>query len=188
MKVRLLAIAAVATAFAAATPLWAFPHGGQVQAAPDKKSKGPHPSKWDVTLTIQYNVGGTSGPCTGGEGNADACLSGDCTCYSAAGFAKGTTGKGDVELFETFDNGGEFIEFASACGPVYGDIEISGTKDTESISFVGSDCFSEVTADLLSGGCQLTDSVKFHDAGLATCAGNISNSNPTTFKISGAAE
>ena len=187
MKSRLLAIVVLATAFAA-SPLWAFPHGGQDQATPDKKSKGPHPTKWDVTLTIQYNVGGTSGACTSGAGNADVCLSGDCTCFSAAGFAKGTTGKGDVALFETFDNGGEFTEFASACGPVFGDIEISGTKDTESISLVGSDCFSDITADMLSGGCQLTDSVKFHDVGLGTCAGNISNSHPTTFKISGEAE
>jgi hypothetical protein len=186
VKSRLLAIVVLATAFAA-TPALAVMHGGQEQATPDKKSKGPHPSKWDLTLTIQYSTGSSSGACTGGSGNADFCLSGDCTCYTASGFAKGTAGKGDVELFETFDNDGEIDGPITGCGPVYGDIEILGTKDDESISFVGSDCGDPIT-DILSGGCQLTDALRFSVFGLASCEGNISNSHPTTFKISGEAE
>jgi hypothetical protein len=185
VKSRLLAIVVLATAFAA-TPVLAAMHGGHQQATPDK-SKGPKPSKWDLTLTIQYSQNSASGACTGGAGNADFCLTGDCTCFTATGFAKGTAGKGDVELFETFDNGGVVEEAITGCGPVYGDIEILGTKDEESISFVGADCGDEVT-DILSGGCTLTNSERFSEFGLASCAGIISDTFPTAFKVSGQAE
>ena len=189
MKSKLVAIVVLATAFAA-TPVWAGVHGGQVQqATPDKKHKGPHPSKWDITLTIQFGVGGTSGPCTGGAGNADVCVSGDCTCYTATGFAKGTAGKGDVILYESFDNLNVFVSPGeSDCGAVFGDIEIAGTKDDESISFVGADCSSNIIVDILTGGCQLTDSSKFSESGLGFCSGNINDAFPTTFNITGLAE
>lgn len=191
MKSRLLVIAMLAIAFAS-TPVWAGVHGGQTQqATPDKKHKGPHPSKWDLTLTIQFASGGTAGPCTGGDGFADICLSGNCTCYTATGFAKGTAGKGDVVLYETYDNVYVITDPPpdSACGTVFGDIEIAGNKDDESISFVGADCSSDIVFDILTGGCQLTDSSNlFFDSGLGFCSGNINDAFPTTFKVSGVAE
>ena len=94
MKSKILVVAMLVAAFSSA-PAMAYWHGQghQTDATPEKK-KGPHPEKYDVTLFIAFGASSTSGPCTGGSGNADFCPTGDCECFTATGTAKGTAGKG----------------------------------------------------------------------------------------------
>ncbi|MGH7922990.1 MAG: hypothetical protein ACREQH_00190 [Candidatus Binatus sp.] len=188
MKSKVLMIAMLASALSAA-PAWATWHGAAHQAsATPQKMKVSKPSKYHVTLSIVFSTNGTSGPCIGGVGNADYCPSFDCTCYTATGTVKGSPGKGSVTLYETFDNGGSFVLTNSGCAPAYGDIEINGSKDVESLAFIGSDCGSSVTPNFLLGGCQLTDSNLYPLVGLGACGGNYSLSTPTNFPIQGRAE
>ena len=180
----------LATAFSAG-PAVAYWHGAPHQAAvsPEKK-KGPHPSNWDLTLSLLFSSTNTGGPCAGGSGNADYCPSGDCLCYEATGTAKGSAGNGPATLYATYDAGGEFGPSSddSGCVPVYGDIEIAGKVDTESIAFTGASCFSTISFEFLEGGCQLTDSTKYSEGGLGQCGGNVYTIVPQPFTIKGKAE
>jgi len=191
MKSKVLVIAILAAAFSSVPALaqW-HSQGNQTDATPEKK-KSPHSSKWDLTLSLLYPSTPTNdGPCAGGAGNADHCLSGDCLCFTASGTAKGSAGNGPVMFFETFDAGGEFAPIGgdSGCTPVYGDIEIAGKVDTESIAFIGTSCFSSIAPQILEGGCQLTDSEKFPVVGLGQCGGNVNTIVPQPFTIRGRAE
>ncbi len=191
MKSKFLVVVMLAALFGAA-PVWAGWHGGRVGAdrssvTPDMKTAKP--KKWDVTLEIKFSSSYTSGPCTGGSGNADYCPTGDCQCYTATGTVKGTAGTGSVTLYETFDLGGEFVETDSGCAPAYGDIEIAGSKDDESVALTGADCGSSLDQGFLQGGCQLTDSSHvFSHVGLGTCGGNYSDTSNQTFTIKGEGE
>jgi hypothetical protein len=191
MKSKLLVIAMLAAALSSA-PALAQWHGQEhkADATPEKK-KGPHSSQWDLTLSLLYPSTSTNdGPCTGGAGNADHCLSGDCLCFTATGTAKGSAGNGPVNFYETVDAGGRVgpMDDDSGCEPVYGDIEIAGKVDTESIAFVGSLCFSSIAPEILEGGCQLTDSEKFPGVGLGQCGGNVNTIIDQPFTIKGRAE
>jgi hypothetical protein len=140
-------------------------------------------------LAIKFSNTSTHGPCTGGSGYADYCPTGNCTCFTATGTAKGTAGTGSVTFYETFDQGGASDVGDGGCGPAYGDIEIAGSKDDETISFTGADCGSDLNQDFLQGGCQLADtSHLFPAGGLGTCGGNFSNSSNTPFTIKGTGE
>jgi hypothetical protein len=191
LKYKILAIATLATAFSTG-PAFAYWHGAANQSAvsPEKK-KGPHPSNWDLTVSLLFSsTPANDGPCTGGKGNADYCPSGDCLCYIATGTAKGSAGNGPATFYETYDVGGEFgpTDGESGCAPVYGDIEIAGKVDTESIAFTGTSCFSNVSLEFLAGGCQLTDSEKYSEVGLGECRGNVFTIVPLPFTIKGRAE
>jgi hypothetical protein len=147
------------------------------------------PSNYSVTLTIIESPGDTSGPCTGGDGWANYCPSGSCTCYTYTGTASGTAGKGPVTFYETFDNGGGLDEYESGCAPAYGDIEINGKKDVESIAFTGGDCGSDFTPlGFLNGGCILGATNVFTLGGaVASCGGYYSDDGYTKFTIKGKA-
>jgi|HubBroStandDraft_1064217.scaffolds.fasta_scaffold18874_4 hypothetical protein len=191
MKSKVLVLAMLVAAFSSA-PAMAYWHGQakQTDATPEKK-KGPHPKKWDITLSILFGTNGTSGPCTGGSGTADYCPSGDCTCYTATGSVKGTAGNGTVTLYETYDDGSTFTPITgdSSCSSAYVDIEINGTKDAESVYMAGGDCGSVIMQGFLNGGCELTDSSGlFSEVGSGFCGGSYSDEGPAKFTIKGNGE
>jgi hypothetical protein len=95
-----------------------------------------------------------------------------------------------VAFYETYDGGGEIDEYSTGCAPAYGDMEITGSKDVESISFTGSDCGTlspnEFAAPFLNGGCILANTNVFTLGGaLAQCGGPYSESANTKFTIKG---
>ena len=189
MKSKVLVIAMLVAAFSSA-PAMAYWHGQghQTDATPEKK-KGPHPKKVDETLFITFGSGSTSGPCTGGSGTEDYCASGECVCYTATGTVKGTAGNGLVVVYETFDEGTELDEADSGCADAYVDIEIAGSKDTESWYMAGGDCGSEIMQGFLNGGCELTySSTLFGFVGSGFCGGSYSDVSPTKFTIKGNGE
>ncbi len=193
MKSRLLMSAMLVTAFFA-TPTWAAWNGSALRhAAPSASTpdaSGPKPSNYKDTLTIIEQALGTSGPCIGGEGWADYCPSGDCSCFTYTGSVKGTDGSGPVTIYETFDNAGALFGLGdnNACTPALADIEISGSKHTESFAFTGADCESGITSTyFFNGECLLEDSSVFNGGLVAKCGGNYSDSTHTKFTISGKA-
>jgi hypothetical protein len=194
MKSRFLMAAILATAFCA-TPTWAWHRSDpQQDAVPDKKTKTPKPSKYDITLTIDGGYGGTGTAtatgCSGGEDWADYCISGECLCYTYTGRASGTAGSGAFTFYESYDENSFFAGFEAGCDQAFGDIEINGSKDVESISFWGSDCGSDFTPQyFLSGGCTLEDTSIYSDGAVGQCSGNFNYaaSGATLFTISGKA-
>ena len=184
MKSRVIAAILVLTAFGAGTASAAW-HGAKANSE-NSNSAATKISKWSVNLTILESTNSTSGACTGGDGLADYCPTGDCTCYTYTGKASGSAGTGTVTFYETFDIGGGIGGSNSGCAPAYGDIEINGSKDTESIAFEGADCGSEFTANLLIGGCQIAVSDVYGLGALAECAGTYSTDFKTKFAIKGA--
>lgn len=207
MKFRFLMSAMLATAFCA-TPTWAAGNGsahrqGAVPnarqgAAPDSRqgvapdSPTAKPSAYSITLTMIESPSSTSGPCTGGEGWADYCPSGECDCYTYSGTASGTAGKGPVMFYQTYDWGSEVDTYNTYCGSAYGEIDIAGSKDTEAIVFTGGDCGTiappSFAAPFLNGGCILGDTAVFTLGGaVAQCGGNYSDVTNTKFTIKGKA-
>ena len=185
MKSKLIAEILILTAFVAG-PAWAGWHGakGSSQLSTPASVKV---STFSLTLTILESSSNTSGPCTGGDGLADYCPTGDCTCYTYTGTVSGSAGNGSVTFYETFDNGGELDELNSGCAPAYGDIEINAKKDVESIAFNGADCGSAFTIPLLNGGCQIASSNIYTLGGLGECVGTYSQLFNTKFTIKGGA-
>jgi hypothetical protein len=189
MKFRFLTCAMLATAFCA-TPAWAAWNGfaNRQEAVPDKTTT-PKPSSYNITLTILESSSSTTSACTGGTGFADFCPSGLCDCFTYTGTASGTAGKGPVTFYETLDFGDGDGAYESGCTPAYGEIDITGSKDTEAIAFTGADCGSSYTPQgFLNGGCFLLDTNVFTVGGaIATCGGNYSQSMNTKFTIKGKA-
>jgi len=165
MSRQFLAIALLAATLAPAIA-WAGPRSiGAQTAVPDsKKIKN---ISWIVNINAQLPASnGTSGPCTGGMGLADFCPVGPCFCFTSTGTASGSVGHGTVTVYETTDDG-QAIGVDSDCLTAYLDIEITGSKDTESIAGISGDCIDPtVTAtEFLSGGCDLgASSGLFSDA------------------------
>jgi hypothetical protein len=177
MKFKFLMSAMLAATFCAA-PTWA---------------KTAAPSKYSITVTLLAGAGGagTSGPCTGGTGTENYCPTGDCTCYTFTGTASGTAGTGAVTFYETYEGGSELDEYDTWCAIAFGDIEINGSKDVESIAFTGTDCGTDssfVEESFLNGGCQLVDTTVFTLGGAsAQCGGSYSKTANTKFTIKGEA-
>ena len=191
MKSRLLTIAILAVVFCAA-PTWAASHFSADRQGAVANSKTPKPSSYSVTLSIIEGTSGTSGPCTGGAGLANYCPSGNCDCYTYTGTASGTAGTGAVTFYETYYNDSELDEYDTYCASAYGDIEITGKKDVESIAFTGSDCGTippdDFAAPFLNGGCILASTNVFKTGGaVAQCGGPYSESYNTKFTIKGKA-
>jgi hypothetical protein len=189
MKFRFLMTAMLATAFCV-TPAWAAWHGPEQQdegIVPD--SKTVKPSSYSVTLSILAAPGYTTGPCTGGKGLADIYRSGSCDCYTYTGTATGSAGTGAVTVYETDDYGDGNSAYEAGCDPAYGDIEVDGSKDKESIAFTGADCGSNFTVSgFLNGGCFLyTTSVFTGGGAVAQCGGNYSTEKNQKFTIKGTA-
>jgi len=184
MKFRFLMGAMLATAFCA-TPTWAAWNGSAHQQGAVPDSSTPKPSNYSITLTIIEEAGSTSGPCAGGKGWANWCPSGLCDCYTYTGSASGTAGKGLVTFYETLDYGAGRGTSNDGCDPAYGEIDIVGSKDVESIAFTGADCGS-TAQEFLNGGCFLLGSSVYTDA-IAQCSGNYSESANTKFTIKGKA-
>ncbi len=189
MKFRFLMSAMLAGAFCA-TPAWAAWHGSakQQEAVPDKTA-APKVTSYNITLTILESAGFTTTACTGGTGFANFCPSGTCDCYTYTGTAKGTAGNGSVTFYETFDEGDGDGAYEAGCTPAYGEIDITGSKDTEAIAFTGADCGSNFTPEgFLNGGCFLLDTNIFTLGGaIAPCEGNYSGLKYTKFTIKGSA-
>jgi hypothetical protein len=188
MKFRFLMSAMLAAAFCAA-PTSAAWHGSanQHEAVPDTTT--PKPAIYDITLTILESTSSSSGPCTGGEGYADVCVSGDCTCYTYTGKAIGAAGSGSVTFYESFDNDFGYVGYEAGCDVAVGEIDISGSKDVETLSFQGADCGSAFTSQgFLSGGCVLEDTSVFTNGAVGACTGKYSTTANTKFKITGTSE
>jgi len=188
MKFKFLMSAMLATAFCS-TPTWAghFSNANQGSVVPDKMT-GPKTSKFDITLTLAPGAGGpgTAGPCSGGEGFADFCPGGTCTCYTYTGTVKGSAGSGVFAFFETYDRNEGYDEGTTAVTPAYGDLEIAGSKDTESIIFEGADFGAEfVFSGFLAGGCIIAETGVFLGGAEATCTGSYNEDSKTTFSIKG---
>jgi hypothetical protein len=134
------------------------------------------PVKYTVTIKGVYSNSSAPGACP--DGFAAYCPgtnpSIDCTCYTATGTVpgSGSAGKGTMTFYETYDNEGSTMDDGE-CAPAYGDIEIVGKKDTESIAFIGTDCsLPDSLGDFLSGGCNLSaPSTLFSSAG-GICTGH----------------
>jgi hypothetical protein len=165
MRGRILAIALV-TAALAPSLAWAGPRSiGAQGAVPDSKSTS---TKWTVSISAQEpNDSSTSGPCTGGIGLADFCPVGPCDCYISTGTASGAIGKkGTAAVYETIDFG-QGVGVEGDCTTAYFDIEVTGSKDTESIGGNGGDCFDDdvTQTEYVAGGCTLgAASTLFSDA------------------------
>jgi len=193
MKFRFAMGAMLAAAVFCAAPTWAWNGSKLHQEATPEKTKSPKPQKYDITLAIaETGFAGISGACTGSaDGFADNCLSGDCTCYTYTGQAKGAAGSGSVTIYESFDDFFGFggVDGDSGCSLAIGEIDISGSKDTEALSFFGSDCGSEwkVPVGFLSGGCTLEYTDVFADGAVGPCSGtyNTDGTSKTMFKITG---
>ena len=189
MKFRFLMSAMLAGAFCA-TPAWAAWHGSanQQEAVPDKTA-APKVTSYNITLSILSSTVSTSGACIGGTGLMNFCPSGICTCYTFAGTASGSAGNGPVMFYETFDDGNARGHYESGCTPAYGEIDITGSKDTEAIGFIGGDCDSDFTPEgILNGGCFLLYTNIFTFGGaVASCGGNYTDLKYTKFTIKGTA-
>jgi hypothetical protein len=188
VKFKFLMTAILATAFFG-TPTWAAWHGSPSRqaAVADVTTKPPKTSNWNITLTIIESLNYTNAACTAGEGWADVCPSGDCQCYTYTGTASGTAGTGTVTFSETYDFGDAWVDvYEEGCAPAYGDIEIKGSKDTESIAFNGGDCGGDYGAPVLSGGCFLQDTDVYSTAGAyGQCSGSYDTAKKTKFTIKG---
>jgi len=189
MKFRFLMGAMLVGAFCA-TPTWAAGTGfGNGQEVVPDKTTAPKPSNYSITLSIA-RTGTAGGPCTGGAGLADNCPSGSCSCYTFVGTATGSAGNGPVTFYWTDDFGDGRDGYESGCDPAYGDIEITGSKDVESIGFIGAGrCDSSFTPNVfLNGGCYLGSTNVFTVGGaIATCGGNVTETAKTKFTIKGTA-
>jgi hypothetical protein len=188
VKFKFLMTAILATAFFG-TPSWAFSHPfldhqKSVAAITTKTEKA---TKYSETMTFT-ETNSFSGPCTGGAGFANICPSGSCDCIVYTGTAKGTAGTGAVTINETYDDGLQSTAFETGCSVAYGDIEINGSKDVESILFDGGDCFSEFTPQgILNGACQLGDTQLFTTGGMIGSCGGTYSMTGGKFSIKGEA-
>lgn len=98
----------------------------------------------------------------------------------------GAAGSGSVTFYESFDNASGYGAYEAGCDLAIGEIDISGSKDVETLSFQGADCGSDFTSQgFLSGGCLLKDTKVFADGAVGACAGYYSTTVNTTFKITG---
>jgi len=172
MSRQFLAIALLAATLTPAIA-WAGPRssGAAQTAVPDsKKSKN---ISWIVNINAQSPSNGTSGPCTGGTGLADFCPVGPCDCFTSTGTASGTVGHGTVTVYETIDSGQIGVGDGD-CTTAYFDIEISGSKDTESIGGYGGDCVNpDITpTEYVAGGCELGAASTLYSDAEGHCSGS----------------
>lgn len=186
MKTGILVILAAALYV---TPVWAAPSGFLQLQQDGPAVSSAKPSNYNVILTILFTGVAhiTNGPCTGGDGLANICPSGDsCFCGTFVGTASGSAGTGAVILYETEDLSSQATAYQTACTDVYADIEINGSKDVESIGFIGAECDSEFSGSILNGGCFLANTRTFAAGGaFGQCGGNVSPTRKTTFTIKG---
>jgi hypothetical protein len=188
MKFRFLMSAMLAAAVFCAAPTWAARHGSADWQGAVSDSKTAKPASYNITLKLIESTSHTSAACTGGEGWADWCPSGGCNCYTYSGTASGAAGSGNATLYETYDYGDSWLNnLDEYCVVAFGDIEISGSKDTESLAFNGADCESDWgDKGILSGGAYLQDTNIFTDGAVGSFLGNYTyNSTTDTFKIKG---
>ncbi len=165
MSRQFLAIALLAATLTPAIA-WAGPRGIGTEQTAVPDSKKSENISWIVDIKAQSPQNSTSGPCTGGIGLADFCPVGPCECLTLTGTASGTVGHGAVTVYETIDFG-QAIGVDGDCTTAYLDIEITGSKDTESIGGNGGDCFNgDITpTEYVAGGCELgAASTRFSDA------------------------
>lgn len=176
MKFGLLMSATMLATFAFAsyvTPTWA----------------GSSASNYNITLTMQQSgcTEPPAGPCAAGE---NYCESGDCYCCTYTGTASGTAGKGTVTFYETVDT--DHGQDGAGFNPMYGEIDIDGSKDTETVSIFGGDLRPEdvisgsTAANTLNGVCIIQASDVF-TGGFAKCSGSYSATSKMKFTIKGMA-
>jgi hypothetical protein len=178
----LIVLIIAVTVFAA--PAWiAGPSISEAAAQPAREA-GSSFKPWKLTIKMIEESGSYPGPCTDGTaGYADICPAPPCTCFRFNGAAAGATGKGTVNFYETYDQAAGFAGRGYDCVSAYGEIDVTGKKDTEAISFVGTDCAGLAPA-FLTGGCQLGES-NVYLTGQGQCGGLYSSKVNKVFRITG---
>jgi hypothetical protein len=187
MRTSVLAVVGLMAALLV-TPVWA---GGSSQGSSPLDNAAPEASTklsaYRITLKLTKNNTAPIGPCTGAVQNyADVCPFGPCFCFTFNGTASGSAGKGTAALYETVDTGSVYPSGFAGCANVYGEIDITGSKDVEAIAFDGTSC-SGLGHGFLSGGCALGVSNVYTSA-IAQCSGTDTVTKLNTFKIKGSAQ
>jgi hypothetical protein len=187
MRASVLTVVGLMIALSAA-PVWA---GSNSQVSSPLEATAPQAktklSAYRITLKLTKNNSGPIGPCTGSVQNyADVCPFGPCYCFTFNGTASGSAGKGPATFYETVDAGSAYSSGFAGCANVYGEIDISGSKDNEAIAFDGTSC-SGLGPAFLSGGCALGVSSLYTSA-IAQCSGTDTVTKLNTFTIKGSAQ
>ena len=173
--------------------------GSRSDSSPD--ASGFPTAGWRIALKGTFDGGelggGKGGACNGGSGYANHCESGGCICYTGTGIVSGAAGTGSFTFYESFDtdnivSAGDHFD---QCAPVFGEIDVEGSRDSEVIAFFGGNCQTAVqppSPGFNEGGCYLATS-KRYATGFAQCSGPYS-ANPSplggyrfTFTINGTA-
>ncbi len=160
-------------------------------------SSGLSKARWAVTIKglMTGQIGtGKDGACSGGNGYANHCESGGCICYTGTGTASGSPGSGSFSLYLTYDTNDNLTsnDYFAHCAPVYGEIDIQGSRDDEVIAFFGGNCQNATqppSPGFNQGGCYLANS-NVYAAGFGQCSGPYSSQSAAyqfTFTIRGTA-
>ncbi|MGB8412474.1 MAG: hypothetical protein WCE23_06575 [Candidatus Binatus sp.] len=164
----------------------------------------PASAKSDLTKysgTVKVTSGSyADGQCTS-YAFTNRCPGGNCYCAQLTGTYSGTAGKGSATLDVTvdLDNGQGTIGSAGAngdgCSPIFGVLQITGSKDTETFDILGAGCglLSQAVdlqsdATQFSGGCILVASDLFSNGGVTTCIATGKSPTLGTLKMNGSAE
>ena len=137
-------------------------------------SSGPKEIGYNATLTLTVDAELIHGACN--IGYSSTCGTGDCNCRMATGNGSGSVfgTASNVTLALTADLGETTV--GNSCFPVYGNLSISGSKDSETIDLSATVC------NTLDGTLQLTGGFQFRELsskGL-TATGTVTISAPTT--------
>ncbi len=164
----------------------------------------PASAKSDLTKysgTVKLTSGSyASGQCTSYT-FTNRCSSGDCYCAQLTGTYSGTAGKGSATFDATVDLGDGQRTIGSAgancdgCSPIFGVLQITGSKDTETFDVLGAGCALlnqavDVQSDAteFGGGCILVASNLFSNGGVTTCIATGTSPTLGTIKMTGSAE
>ena len=164
---------------------------GRGQSAQALRGGKPETVAYRVVLKGKQDAGTPNTTCTSGSGLANYCPSGNCTCYSGSGTISGSAGKGTFKFYETYDVGKQVqpADNLYQCAPFYGDLEITGAKDTESIGLYGSDCENLIDSPdfpgFISGGCFLAASSSRYEMAFGECSGPYTETQNGDGSISG---
>lgn len=139
--------------------------------------------------------GGTfvSGPCTTSS-FTDRCTNDNCECATFSGTYSGTAGKGTVNYNVTINYGdgeatiGSGADANQGCSPIFGQLVITASKDTETFDVMGGGCGLvngqgiNQDATAIGGGCILIASTLFSNGAVLSCTG-MSSGHATSGRI-----
>ncbi len=175
MKVKVLASMTLIAIFAAGAS-WAW--GPAAKAAKSDAAKVKL-STYNTTLKLTQ----TDLLDTACSNDYNVCASGDCVCFEFSGTSGGTPGGGTATLGLTYDLG-NIVETSNDngdCAPVAGELNISGSKDSETLLINGSACDTLNGGTPLIGGFVLVDTSLFAGGAAGTYLGGFTGES--TFRL-----